>query len=395
MGESFSPIISHFAFYRLCFAEFILFFFSHNTAFHHNWRIEIDLATLSWLFGHNNIKRARFISISVSYEILSEVRIFIWFFRSLTLDSHQLNYDFCCDPWLRNGSKCRDGLSRFLTLIHRNGLKIVESCLHFFQVQLLHPLESAWCVGGWHTRTPSQCDVSYVICFVSNKKRNSFMNGKKNGFECQSVGGTTMSKRRIEILMERLLPLAEQCIMIINRNHCMLLAQPAPNWFVGRFNNLWCDCFVLTDVRAYFFFVLAFEIQDEDWCSAKCHCLCRGACLNLCSARHQHTRTKLIKDRHKRGDFGGKHDRRPWQKAEADSDQKMRNKIIQHVIWNRSAARGDHLSARCHWDSFMSELNLSINVISTRARKKNIKAESKDWNLSLETLNGLIAPCWA
>lgn len=154
----------------------------------------------------------------------------------------------------------------------------------------------------------------------------------------------------------------------------MLLAQPAPNWFVGRFNNLWCDCFVLTDVRAYFFFVLAFEIQDEDWCSAKCHCLCRGACLNLCSARHQHTRTKLIKDRHKRGDFGGKHDRRPWQKAEADSDQKMRNKIIQHVIWNRSAARGDHLSARCHWDSFMSELNLSINVISTRARKKNIKS---------------------
>lgn len=156
-----------------------IIFFSHNTAFHHNWRIEIDLATLSWLFGHNNIKRARFISISVSYEILSEVRIFIWFFRSLTLDSHQLNYDFCCDPWLRNGSKCRDGLSRFLTLIHRNGLKIVESCLHFFQVRLLHPLESAWCVGGWHTRTPSHCDVSYVICFVSNKKRNSFMNGKK------------------------------------------------------------------------------------------------------------------------------------------------------------------------------------------------------------------------
>lgn len=53
------------------------------------WRLS------SWLFGHNNIKRARFISISVSYEILSEVRIFIFYtFFAASRSSHQLNYDF-------------------------------------------------------------------------------------------------------------------------------------------------------------------------------------------------------------------------------------------------------------------------------------------------------------
>lgn len=197
MGESFSPIISHFAFY-------FVFFFLTTPLFTIIGELKLIWRLSSRLFDHNNIKRARFISISVSYEILSEVRIFILYIFSQphAPQSPIKLWLFVVIHGYAMEVSVGTGLSRFLTLIHRNGLKIVESCLHFFSSTTFTSTRVGLVRGRLtHSHTITRPNVNYVICFVSNKKRNSFMEKK---WVWMSISWWHDNVKTI--LMERLLP---------------------------------------------------------------------------------------------------------------------------------------------------------------------------------------------
>lgn len=210
------------------------------------------------------------------------------------------------------------GLSRFLTLILR--IRLVECCFeHFFKYTFTSTHRRlCFSVGAkQHTK------FAYVICFL-HSSWDRLIHEKL----CVDVGGITMSYQLRSLVMHIIINFnlgagsAHLLACLIDLSLCTLIYDsivPFPNGSACK--NSWSK--------------MKIDAMQT------CHCLCleiQYLCFAVASS------SDLIRHLRKREIRG----------METIA-------CFKHCF--ATSLSGDHLSVRWHWDSFMSEPNLTINVI--------------------------------